>query len=96
MNCPCCEKRITVKMLNTPIYVGEQQIHGVYQCGHCQALLGQCSRGMSYLLVKPSWAPAGASLEDAVYFDLQVLGTDGIKRRHGWFDPETRCIVQVG
>ncbi len=30
------------------------------------------------------------------YFDFTTLGSQGISRRHGWYDTVTRCITQVG
>lgn len=92
MDCRCCCKRIPQKALNTH-YLG---IVGVYECPHCGAVQGECYRGDSYRIVKPQWAPADTPIENSRYFDLTVLGSDGITRQHGWFDVTTRLITQVG
>ena len=92
MNCENCAKRINQKAINTA-YAG---IIGVYQCPHCQAVMGQCYKGESYKIVLPYFAPIDAKLENQRYFDLTVLGGNGVERRHGWFDIESKRIVQVG
>lgn len=48
------------------------------------------------MIVKPFFARGQGEDEDAVYFDLITLGSQGIGRRHGWVDRETRLIVQAG
>ncbi len=74
---------------------------GVYTCKHCGGIYGECYLGDSYGYVLPYWA----SLEDCKraevdgtvkYFDFTTLGSQGISRRHGWYDTVTRCITQVG
>jgi hypothetical protein len=30
------------------------------------------------------------------YFDFTTIGSAGIDRRHGWFDVESRRVVQIG
>jgi hypothetical protein len=30
------------------------------------------------------------------YFDITTLGSAGVGRRHGWFQPSTRLVTQVG
>ena len=97
MNCPCCGKRISLKDMNTP-YVGSngREIMGVYEHSRCGAVLGTCYKGESYGVYLPYWAPAGTPLENQRYFDLTVLGSDGVNRVHGWFDSVTRMITQTG
>ena len=70
---------------------------GVYECARCGAIYGECYKGDSYALVRP-WFKTETDIpsERIRYFDFTVLGSDGISRRHGWFDTETRQIVQIG
>lgn len=74
----------------------------IYRCGGCGGLVGSCYKGDSYGLVRPYFVSAQraaeftAAEEAGRYYDLQVLGSDGVSRRHGWYDPETRGIIQVG
>jgi len=84
--CPSCNGKRR-KATNVP---------GVFECRRCGALYGQCYRGDSYALVFPIMVPKPIPPERCRYFDLTVLGSDGVTRRHGWFDTETRRIVQVG
>ena len=69
---------------------------GVFECRRCGALYGDCYKGDSYALVRPHMTTQDVPPERCRYFDFTVLGSDGISRRHGWFDPETRLIVQIG
>ena len=69
---------------------------GVYTCAKCGAIFGSCYLGDSYSLVLPYFTPDPVSPERQRYFDFSTLGSTGLGRRHGWFDPETRLITQVG
>ena len=93
--CPNCNKKLSQKALNTPYTVDNRFIHGVYQCPKCTAVFGTCYKGESYSIVKP-WMSDRTDMNNAQYYDLTILGSDGITRRHGWFDPNTRLILQVG
>jgi len=73
---------------------------GVYTCKSCGGIFhnsGYLYLGDSYTYVLPQWDAEGACrIEDQRYFDLTVLGSKGIERRHGWFNPATKRITQVG
>jgi hypothetical protein len=73
----------------------ERQVR-VFTCADCGGLVGDCYLGDSYSLVLPYWAEGDVPAERQRYFDLTCLGSNGLTRRHGWFDTETRRIVQVG
>lgn len=66
----------------------------VQVCVRCGCLHGTCYRGESYTLVKPGMKDGDLSVCRA--FDLVVLGGSGLERRHGYYDPSDRQIVQVG
>lgn len=74
----------------------ETEIHEVFRCRRCGAIHGTCYLGESYELVRPFWAEHEVGPELIRYYDLTCLGSKGIERRHGWYDPKTRRIVQVG
>ena len=95
--CPCCGKRITVKNRNT-YYAGRdsRKIIGVYEHDACGAVLGSCYKGDAYAIYLPYWAPPETPAENERYFDLELLGSAGIERVHGWFDIQTRRLTQVG
>lgn len=84
--CPACNG----KRRNATAYPG------VFTCRRCGALYGDCYRGDSYALVLPVMAPEPVPPERCRYYDFTVLGSDGVTRRHGWFDVKTRRIVQIG
>ena len=72
-------------------------------CDGCGALLGRCYRGDSpVLMVFADGADDGvqpnveATDREAVYFDLDLLGSDGVNRVHGWYDPASMKVVQFG
>jgi hypothetical protein len=96
VNCPSCCKRISIKAYNAPYMVKGRQMHSVHECPHCGAVFGSCYKGDSYSIVRPDWAPNDTPMDDCFYYDLDVLGSDGIIRIHGWADKKTRRIVQVG
>lgn len=87
MECPCC---------------GGKRHHeirycAVYECKRCGAIHGTCYKGDSYSLVKPWFSQLpDPDPSEWRYFDLKVLGSKGVERRHGWFNPEDKCILQVG
>lgn len=50
--------------------------------------------GESYEIVLPQWDSEKSPVE--IPYDLVVLGSNGIERRHGWFNPATKRITQTG
>jgi hypothetical protein len=89
IQCPACN--------STRIALGKVRI-SVHECRKCGAVFGDCYKGDSYTIVLPYFHtdPASVAPEAARYYDLTVLGSAGIERRHGWFDPDTKRILQVG
>ena len=84
--CPACSaKRGT-----------ETKVRGVYSCAKCGGIFGECYKGDANNLVLPYFAKEPVAPEVLRYFDLTTLGSDGIHRSHGWFDPQTRLVHQVG
>lgn len=87
--CPACSGKKHVAMEDHP---------GLFICQRCEALHGQTYLGASFDLVKPYMV----SDEDEHhvlrlrYYDITCLGSEGLTRRHGWYDPETGFIHQVG
>jgi hypothetical protein len=87
MNCPACNsKRIGD-------YQGKCLLH---ECRKCHAIFGSCYLGDSYNIAFPRLTNDPEADSRAVYFDLQCLGSAGITRRHGWVDPTTHLMTQVG
>lgn len=88
--CPACNR----------VKGNKADAKGVFTCSACGALFhneGLLYLGDSYSYVLPSWDADGACPVDAQrYFDLTVLGSKGLDRRHGWFNPATKRITQVG
>lgn len=94
--CPCCLKPISQRTLNTPYQANGRPVYGVHECPHCKAVFGTCYLGESYGIVLSYMTSANVPMDQTRYYDFETLGSDGIGRRHGWFDPATRLIVQVG
>jgi hypothetical protein len=70
----------------------ETAVIGVFECQKCGAIFGH-----AFELVQPFFTTENLPLEKTrYYYDLECLGSNGIERRHGWFDPVTKLIVQVG
>lgn len=74
----------------------ETATRGVYVCAKCSAVFGTCYLGDSYALVTPYLSNVLVRPEDQRYFDFTTLGSAGVGRRHGWFDPITKLMTQVG
>ena len=100
MNCPCCNKKISQKVLNTPYLCGSRFFHNVHECSHCSAIFTSSAmyKGDSYEVVLPIWDTAEDVTNTSIrYFDLEVLGSQAtLERRHGWFNETNRKIVQTG
>lgn len=85
--CPACSEKLAYQV------EGHTQI---YRCAKCEAIYGSCYLGDSYSLVLPYMVKEDPPAEQTRYYDLDCLGSKGITRRHGWYDPQTKLIVQVG
>lgn len=85
--CPACGKK------NNQI---EIQSCRVYECGKCHAIYGTLSKGDSYTYVRPFWHDGESKPDDERYYNFVCLGSEGISRRHGWFNTISKRIVQVG
>lgn len=97
MNCPCCGKKLTAKALNTRARdISGREVIGTHICQNCGAIGGTVYLGESYNIVKPFMTSEDVPMDETIYFDFQTLGSEGIGRRHGWFDPKTRLVVQAG
>ena len=86
MICPACNGKRS----------RETAVFGVSQCKRCEAIYGQCYRGDSYTLVSPYMASEPVATERLRFYDLTILGSDGVRRSHGWYDPSTKLVHQVG
>ncbi|MGH9541397.1 MAG: hypothetical protein ACRD2H_05905 [Terriglobales bacterium] len=69
---------------------------GVWDCAACHAVFGTIRLGESYSIVRPEMTSADIPAERQRYFDFSTWGSQGEGRRHGWYDPETKLITQVG
>lgn len=86
--CPACSHAI----------VHEHKTHWrVHQCSACTAIFGDLYLGDSYNFVLPRFTDDPAADSRARYFDFTTLGGDNTRsRRHGWYDPTTKLITQIG
>lgn len=67
------------------------------KCSGCGGFVAEhIYQGDSYAMV--SWAMHSDpnSVTEPRYFDISGVGSDGPYRRHGWYDPATKRIVQAG
>ncbi len=68
----------------------------IFRCGRCGGIYGDCYLGDSYGIVSPYMTWEDVPPEQTRYFDFTCVGSRGVTRRHGWYDPETRLVVQAG
>jgi hypothetical protein len=68
------------------------------RCRKCGGLHGSCLRGDATALVGLGLPmQSNASSPEALrFFDLTVIGSQGVSRIHGWFDVQTVRVVQYG
>lgn len=92
--CPACSGRSNIKY---------NDLATVYRCLTCSAIHGECSEHVSYSIVSSEWDTGNPPAEQWVYYDLRCRTKPGSPnfrfggfRRHGWFNPATKKIVQVG
>lgn len=72
--------------------------HSVVRCGGCGGIYttSPIYLGDSHAIVWPHMAADQVPTEALQYFDFETLGSGGIGRRHGWFDPATKLVHQAG
>lgn len=94
MNCPACNGKRHARV---------DGHSSLYTCKACGALHGRCYLGQSHALVHPYFVSEERQAElnktreaECRYYDIICLGSKGVTRRHGWYDPETKCITQTG
>ena len=68
----------------------------IRECSRCRCIFGDCYLGDSYAIVRPWMTTDKAADARQVPFDLTTLGSQGLGRRHGFYDPETRLMTQAG
>lgn len=67
------------------------------ECRRCGGVVSQSMyKGDSFEVVLPFFETGSYEPEEERYFDLTVVGSEGVERRHGWYLPRTRRITQVG
>jgi hypothetical protein len=70
---------------------------GFYRCRKCESVFSSnCRIGDSYNYVLPYMAKEPVPPDQLRYYDFTCLSSKGLGRRHGWFDPETKLIHQIG
>ena len=87
--CPACNR----------VKGNKADAKGVFTCSACGGLFhneGLMYLGDSYTYVLPYFDSCPVPVEGQRYFDFTVLGSKGLHRRHGWFNPATKRITQVG
>jgi hypothetical protein len=89
MKCPACNNQRRNKEVKPGSWV--------YRCSLCEAIFGEhLYLGESYEFVLPYFAKDDVPSERLRYYEFTCLSSAGIMRRHGWYDPETKLIHQVG
>jgi len=75
-------------------------MRGVFDCSGCGGVIAHgITKALSESLVIPKFHPNPSRGLEArsVYYDIFYVKPDGTNdRRHGWFEPLTRLILQTG
>jgi hypothetical protein len=85
LGCPACSHKSAVEVQGR-----------IYRCAKCEGIYGSCYLGDSYAYVLPFMAQQPVPAEQLRYFDFSFVGSKGPGRRHGWYDPATKLIHQIG
>lgn len=91
--CPACRHALSMDAVARPF----QKVAGVFECDQCAAIFGKVLPGAGVYLVHEKWLADANEDTETRYFDLTTV-SDGevVSRRHGWYNPATRRIVQTG
>lgn len=89
MICPACSSKQKKQY--------DEKHHYTYQCLKCHCVYSESIYlGETYEIVSPFMDSSDPKMEKSIPFDFNYLGSKGIGRRHGWFNPETKRVTQVG
>jgi len=95
--CPACGDKRAPKH---SAFVPERLTDSARECRACGCVFTTEGRalykGDSYAIVGATMTSCPEATARQVAYDLTVLGSDGVTRRHGFFDPRTKRITQVG
>jgi len=71
---------------------------GVVECVECGAVYTthHIPLGRTYSFVLPYLDDGNCPAEEWKYFDFDFLSSKGLGRRHGWMNPATKLITQIG
>lgn len=83
MICPACNENENQKPLSVSIH----------KCGSCGAVYGDCYKGEVYRHIALQHGLVGGDSDH--YVDIVTVGSEGIRRIHGWVDDRNR-LVQIG
>ncbi len=89
--CPGCNHQGVV--------VSGSSYYVVFRCEGCGGLFSDnlpMTEMKKYVLVD-QWVDSKAAFERSTYFDFSFRGADDERHRiHGWFDPKTKKLTQLG
>ena len=88
-SCPCCSDT------NRKNYVqGTRAMAGIYECLGCGGVYGDGTRSTLSQIVTLAFHKGQENPDNMQYFDFTF--TDDRNRVHGWFDRDSRQVVQFG
>lgn len=74
-----------------------ERVDGAWVCRKCQGVNARVSSKDALRLVKNGQAPAGCQQDGGQYFDIAIVENGvTVARQHGWFDPDSRAVIQYG
>lgn len=87
--CPACSRRKGLKVV--------EGTNSVFTCPKCNAIFSDnIYLGESYDYVLPYMTAENIPGDRIRYFDFTCLASKGLTRRHGWYDIESKRVVQTG
>ena len=69
---------------------------GLFACDRCGGLHGEMYRGEAPTVVNINRMSSRQDTDGGRYFNLALLGSEGVRHVHGWFDPATKLVLQFG
>ena len=94
MRCPACS---ATAIRQNQILGLSGRSYRVSTCKNCDAIFSDSIYYGDFLdIIHMKFADPEPPPSQTRYFDFTTLGSKGIQRIHGWYDVNTRRVVQIG
>ena len=89
--CPACSGRRHVH-----VGVNGRTFPSLYSCERCGCVHGSGYKGDVLSVVLVGTLRGESASGESLPFNVEMVGSDGVTRSHGWFDPVDGVVHQYG